>query len=123
MTQDVFRGETEKQVGAKVRSFYDQLGIVVKSTSQARRSKVALGLPDLFCFWPARQAFWCFELKTPEALHKLSVPPRNPLKPRKKSQTEIEQAAFRKLCESCGVTYLFGGLAEAVAHVEAVRKV
>lgn len=97
------RPPLEKDVQRAVVAFYRQVGCAVKSTSQARRSKVALGLPDLLVFWPARGAFWFHETKRPGG--KLSA----------------DQVAFRALAESSGQAFVVGGVREAVAHVERER--
>ena len=96
---------TEKVVQRAVVNFYRQLGCWVKSTSQARRSKVALGLPDLLVFWPAREAFWFMEVKRPGG--KLSV----------------DQIAFKALAADCGITVVVGGLTEAAKHIALIRGV
>ena len=95
----------EKEVQAAVVNFYRLVGCQVKSTSQARASKVALGLPDLLVFWPARRTFWFHEVKRANA--------RRP---------SDEQIAFLGLAFECDVPMVIGGLREAVAHVEAIRR-
>ena len=94
---------TEKKVQRAVVTFYRQLGCVVKSTSQARRSKVALGLPDLLVFWPARNAFWFHEVK------------------RQGGKLSADQAQFKKVAEVCGIAVVVGGVHDAAFHVDRVR--
>lgn len=94
---------TEKVVQRQVVAFYRQLGCVVKSTSQARRSKVALGLPDLLVFWPGRGAFWFHEVK------------------REGGKLSKEQVDFQALCRACSEDFIVGGLNEAAAQVARIR--
>jgi hypothetical protein len=93
----------ERDVQRTVVRFYRQIGATVFSTSQARRSRIALGLPDLFVCWPARAALWCFECK------------------REGGKQSPDQVAFQKTWEASGGTYVLGGIREAVTHVERLR--
>jgi hypothetical protein len=95
----------EKAVQASVMRFYRSLGAVTFSTAQARRSKVALGLPDLFVCWPARGVLWVHEVK------------------RAGGKQSADQAAFQATWEASGGSYVLGGMREAVAHVERIRGV
>ena len=93
---------TEKEVQRAVVDFYRSIGCAVKSTSQARRSKVALGLPDLLVFWPSRGAFWFHEVK------------------RAGGTLSEDQERFSLLALECRTGFVVGGLAEAVAKVESL---
>lgn len=93
----------EKDVQRAVVKFYRTVGCRVLSTSQARRSKVALGLPDLLVFWPARGAFWFHEVK------------------REGGKLSEDQVDFQNLCRNCSEDFVVGGLAAAAAQVALIR--
>ena len=85
--------------------FYRQIGCTVYSTAQARRSKIALGLPDLIVCWPARQMHWAHEVK------------------REGGKLSEDQVKFRDTWLASGGRYIVGGMAEAVAFIEEIRGV
>jgi hypothetical protein len=93
----------EKDVHRACMNFYRTIGVVVHSTAQARRSKVALGLPDLILAWPARGVHWCHEVK------------------REGGKLSPDQVKFRDTWLAAGGLYVVGGLQDAVRFVEEIR--
>lgn len=89
---------TEKQVAYQVRRLYEAVGCTVYSTSQARPSRVAKGLPDLYVVHP-RIGGWWHEVK------------------REGGRQSPGQVAFQQEMQRCGVAYVLGGLAEAQAFL------
>jgi hypothetical protein len=87
---------TEKATQHAIKKLFRAAGCQVYSTSQVRRSMVALGLPDLWVFVPRRKcAFW-FEVKRPGG------------------KLRKEQSEFQQRCAAAGVPYFWGAMDEAV---------
>jgi len=94
----------EKEVQRAVVKLCRSVGCIVKSTSQARASKVALGLPDLLVFCPNQSAFFFFEVKRPGG------------------KQSAEQAAFERLAVQSGIPYGIGGVGGMLLSLKHVAR-
>jgi hypothetical protein len=90
---------SEKAVLARVRLLFHDVGCTTYSTVQTRRSRQAIGLPDLWVMSPRLGGFW-FECKRPGG---------------KQSPAQV---AFQHACQLCAVDYVKGGTNEAIAYLQ-----
>ena len=103
------RPPLEREIPREVVRLYRLAGCFTYSTSQARASHIALGLPDLYVMSPRGMtpyndgtgAFW-HETKRPGG------------------KLRASQQGFIRAAEECGVKVVVGGVAEAVAHLKAL---
>ena len=86
----------EKAEQALVVRLFRAFGCTVRSTSQARASKVAPGLPDLLVHHRPTRQFWFWETKRPQG---------GTLSP--------DQVDFAEDCEACRVAWYSGSLRDA----------
>lgn len=102
----------EKHVQQQIARLFAACGGVVRSTSQTRASRIAVGVPDLLVHFPG-VAFVFFECKTYRRPWRPMDAPTawrvNPLSP--------DQETFRADCEAAGVRHAWGGLPQAEALV------
>lgn len=98
----------EKMVQQQITRLFAAAGGIVRSTSQTRASRVAVGIPDLMIHFPG-SGFVFFECKTYRRPWRPMDPPAtwrpNPLSP--------DQVAFRDDCLAAGVRHAWGGLPQA----------
>ena len=85
----VTMGETAVQ--AECKALYRAVGCLIWDTSQKRRALITPGLPDLLVFHLGKRAFFFHEIK--------ATAPQS-----------AEQRRFEQTCETCGITYLLGGV-------------
>ena len=96
--------QKEKEIQREVVRLYRLAGCFTYSTSQARASHIALGLPDLYVMTRrsgVADGFW-HETKRPGG------------------KLRASQQGFIRAAEECGVKVVVGGVAEAVAHLKAL---
>ena len=96
---------------------FKRLGIRVYSTSQYRASHVSVGIPDLWCVYPAKGLAWWWESKRYQRTAGYSPFDRSTWVP---EPWRPEQARFAEECHLGGVLHGWGGLAEAMAFVVAL---
>lgn len=96
----------EKAIQADVMKLYHAHGCTVRNLSQARRSKQAPGLPDLYVTWPRMTGqgpiAWWHETKTPTGVQSPA------------------QRTFQIDNEACGVSYVIGGVPAAAAFLDKI---
>lgn len=104
----------EKDVQRQVVTLFRHAGLQVDSTSQARASMVAKGLPDLLVFGPG--VFFFFEVKSyrPGGYRLMERSTWTPLPLRQ------DQEAFRAKCLAAGVRHHWGGFPQAEDALVAV---
>lgn len=97
----------EKDVQRRIITLFRHAGLQVDSTSQARASMIARGLPDLLVFGPG--VFFFFEVKSyrPAGYRLMDRTTWRPLPLRP------DQEAFRDKCLKAGVRHFWGGYVEA----------
>src|SRR5690349_5339168 len=94
------RPENERQIQARVTNLYRSVGAFVYSTSQKRRSGIAVGFPDLVVLLPQARGVIFHETKTPHG---------------KQSDAQV---MFASRSAKSGVPYVLGGEAEAIAALQ-----
>lgn len=106
------RVPTEAEVQRRVVATYKAVGCVVASLSQYRPSKVAPGLPDLYVFPPLRRD------PTTEAIVRRAPYWHETKRPGGKQSPE--QKVWQRACEARGISYVLGGMDEALAHLRLI---
>lgn len=93
----------EKDEQREVVKMYRAHGCLVRNLSQARRTKQAPGLPDLWIVHRGKAKAWWMEVKR-QAGGRLSP----------------GQIEFQEDCRLCGVGHLVGGVREAMVYLEGI---
>lgn len=92
----------ESQVQRDVKRAYEKAGCFVAVFSQGRKTRQTPGIPDLLIFVPGRFLPWWHETKAPGG---------------KQSPAQV---TWQARCETVGMSYVLGGLPEALAHLKLV---
>jgi hypothetical protein len=109
-------------VQAQVIAVYEKVGCVVARTAQSyrrgsRREPGTPGIPDLYVFPPLRRqqrraaAAWHPALAHAPFWHETKS---------EDGKQRPEQREWQERCAACGVAYVLGGVAEAVAHLQRI---
>lgn len=109
---------------------YERVGCIVAPVAQSyrrgsRRNPGAPGIPDLYVFPPARvgQVLHVTDLSAAAIERAIAEQRLQPWWHETKSEDgkqSPDQAEWQRRCAACGVSYVLGGVAEAVAYLRRI---